>query len=418
MTGIVSQTGSQFLKEDQMTPDQLETIETTKSYDERLLDRSYTQDTFYTKTGLNHSRLNPIIESLGQLAAGAPISVTYYSQTLNYTNKRSNSSDYSFILNNVHKAYSKILNLELRLNEPLTFNYDPDANEAAVEGSGKVYPGFTVNVGDVFLYEVSPGQIGLFLMSNVTPMSVHRGSFQEVTFFLKEWVTNEIIEKFEACTVEVFHYATQKVMGETRALLKRTDYFNLLALVNLRLDLIRLYTELFYDNINNTVFRGDGVYDPYMVEFLNNLMSYEDSKQYPYQQLIGKHIYSTENILTELLEGKQRFNFTSVNKCEVLTHTAGTLSASINGLLRRPYVFLNPEAALNYAGLSDAFWTKVLVNVTDPFELILLNYLNTKSIDVPAILTHSELIGTLTPEQRFYRIPILIYFCNKGIINI
>lgn len=414
--GIVPDTGSKFLTEDQKTPEELTQVDVTTSFDERLLKRTYVADTFNTRTALSISRMDPVVETLGKLASGSPIKVTYFSQILNYTNKRSNPSDYSFHLNNVNKAYSKILDMEIRLNEALSFNFSPDTNESMVEGSGKILPGFTVNAGDVWLYEVTPGNLGVFVVGDVTPLSLHRGAFQEITFFLKEWATAEIVEKFDQCTYDTYYYATQNILGETRCLLKKEDYFNLVSILKLRSDLIEFYEDTFYSPDNNTIFRPDEVYDPYIIQFLNGIVSFSETKYYPYTQLIDKTIWDKESILTELLEDKIRFKNTTIKKFITETYVKGALSAYINGMLRREYVDLDPLGSTNYLLLSDTFYTTD--PLTDPFENILRNYMKTKVVDVSAIIAYTADMSTVPILNIFYQIPVLIFLCNKVIISL
>ena len=411
-------TGAKYIKPDQVTPQQQGKIDTTKTFDEKLLSKKYTQDTFHNRTALNHSRFDPIIHKLENYSEGMPIKVVYFSQITNVANKQSHASDYSYNLSNIHKAYDKIIDLEIRLNGGFDYSYDEEVSEAMVEGSGKIYAGFKPLVGDIFLYEIMPGQFGLFLVANINPLSLHRGSSLDVSFILKEYVNNDVISKLDECVVDIYYYHTQKVMGETTTLLKRQDYFDLLKIVNLRLDLINLFIDLFYDKRTCSLFRTDNIYDPYMVEFFNKLISFNDSPFYPFVQLSYKEDYSKDTILTELLDASSNtFNFKRYEKYDIKVKLFNILSANINGLHNKQFLLLNTEGEFYYI-FSEYFYTDPTSSNLTPFEVFLIDYMKNKVVDIPTMLTFLTNIKNEDPVILFYKLPIIIYLCNNCISNI
>lgn len=409
-------TGAKYVQIDQVQPSQQSNIDTTKTFDEKLLAKKYTQDTFHNRTALNHSRFDPIIKKLESYSEGAPISVTYYSQITNFANKQSHASDYSYNLSNVHKAYDKINNLELRLNGGFEYSYDDEAAEAMVEGSGKIHPGFKPLVGDIFLYEIVPGQLGLFLITNINPLSLHRGSALDVSFLLKEYVDNDTILKLDQCIVDIYYYHTQKIMGETTTLLKRQDYFDLLKVVNVRKDLIELFINLFYDKNSCSLFRPDEIYDPYLVEFFNRLITFNDSSYYPFSQLCIDEVYDKESILTDLTDGTTSFNFDRYYKYNTKVQIFNILSANINGLHNKEYIDLNNEGEFFYI-FSEAYYNNDTSNYS-PFEAFLSSYLTSKVVDVPTMLSFLTGIKDVDRLTLFYQIPIIIHMCNNAISSI
>ena len=395
------------------------TLDTNQTFDEHLLNKKFTQDTFHNRTALNTSRLDPIIKKLQNYSSGSPIMVTWYSQINNKGNKQSHVSDYSAILSNVHKAYDKIMDFPIRLNGEFSISVDEETQETTVEGTGKIVAGFLPAVGNIFLYEIYPGQIGLFLVSNVTPLGLHREAAYETSFILKEYVTNETLLKLQECVIDTYYFTTQKQLGESTALLTRTDYYDLQKILNLRNEMINYFIEIFYDSNYQSVKRDDNVYDPYIVNFFNKIVSFEECPNYPLKQLVSEQEYSRQSILDDFIEGIKLFNPHKITKYVISTKRFTILSAITNSLNGRQSVFLDAEYGELFYMFSELFYNKDINNPDlIPYEKFILTYFNTKIIPIPELLTYIEELPSLPKTDQFYRIPILIYFCNIIISNI
>ena len=401
-------TGSPSLKSEPL-PSSDGLIRSDSGFDETLLKHGYTKDTYNLRTALNRSRLNPIIEKLSNFGAGYPIRVTYYSNNLNYTNKKTNV-DYSEVLNNVHKSYKKILNLELRLTSEMSYSYNDDLSEATIEGSGKIYPGFTPNVGDIFLYEILPGQIGLFVITNVTPLALYSKAFHETSFMIREFVTNERIQQIEQCVIENYFYSTVTTLGEVRVLLNRTDYINLQNLLQTRKVLIELFHYKFFKNTMKTYLRTDDVYDPYVVDFMRKNMSYDDHPDYPPTQLVYNKTlkYSIWDMLSDCHTELERIRINKANKVQV---TFGPMSAKINGLINKQRLVLDPEGE-NFYAFSEAFYNKDVPNM-DTYESALYNFITSKMVDTSAVTSLIE--SNNEDDKLFYFIPAVICMINYAV---
>lgn len=399
------------------------TLKEDETFDSYLLKKKYTTDTFHNRTALNQSRLDPILKKLQTYSVGAPIVVTYFSSVHNYGNKQTNTSDYSFALNNIHKIYDKINNFEIRLNGGMETSTDDETGETVVEGTGKIIGGFLPAVGDIFLYELFPGQIGLFLVSNTPPLGLHREAAYEVSFVLKEYATNEVIEKLEQCVVQTYYYGKQTVMGESVIMLSRTDYLDFQKILSFRREMIKYFLQNFYRSKYQSVERPDKIYDPYMVSFFNKIVSFEDCAQedtsvYPLMQLANEREANMPNILDNFTEGLKIFGKNKMIKYNIYDRCFNILSSVTNSLHNNKYLVLETTGKINYI-FSDLFYNNDINNVDiDPFEKFILTYLRDKTIPIPELLTYIE--GVVNEELlvQFYRIPILIHLCNILIVNL
>lgn len=399
---------------DQIDPSQHSQIDTKKNFDDKLLKRAYVEDTFTNQTALNMNRMSPIIKQLKNFPSGSTIKVTYFSQTHNFTDKQSNRVDYSYLLNNVHKCCAKILNLEIKLDGDMTYEYDQDSGQSTCEGTGKIFSGLTPHAGDIFLYEISTtGQLGLFLVTDNVPLAIHQASHHTTSFVLKQFVDNATIQKLEECVIETYHFTRQEIFGSSYAILKRSDYYDLVKCATTRMEMINLYKELFYDRNTYTIVRRDGIYDGYMVQFMNRLISSSDLNEYPFVQLLHEAIYSKPCIWTIMLENK-KFAFTAANKYDIEVCQYNTLAGFINSLHNQEFIHLNKEGEFYYGGFTQNFYDKVVAQYT-PYEALVANFMSSKVVDLPSLFTLIDEIGTLTDEGMFYQIPVYIFLCNAAL---
>ena len=87
-------------------------------------------------------------------SAGMSITVTFYHSLNNDATARSFFNDLSFQQDNVHVAYLKINNFQMKLKDSLAFSYDGSKVKSQVTGEAVLYPFFVPWTGDVFVYEV------------------------------------------------------------------------------------------------------------------------------------------------------------------------------------------------------------------------------------------------------------------------
>ena len=389
-------------------------MDQNKTFDQQLLDRSYTQDTFRHETALNTNRLDPRIKALSSFIAGRPIAVTYYSQRHNYTAKKSNIADFNVILNNAHRVLVRINNLEIRLGGELDISFDDETNEVSVSGKGFVFPDFSVNIGDIFLYEALPGQLAMFIISNVVPMTWHRQAVNEVSFVMKEFVSNERLSQFDKCTVEIYYFDKKRIWDGASTVLLRDDYITLQNVIKVRDELVKFMLTRYYIKDYRSYFRPDGVYDPYVVAFLRTLISTADTTDYPPIQLWAQYAHRGSDIWSYISRKDKYFLNTMLTGSVQKKCQYSILSSAINSLHNKFYIELcvddNSDSVEPYA-LSRAYYNGDITNMSI-VEQYLHTYNTTNQVTPNFLIDYIKNGLDLDSTVTFYETLVILFLFN------
>jgi len=384
---------------------------------------TYTKNTFNNRTALNTDRMSPVVKALKGYVEGSPITVTYYSFLHNFTDKRSGYTSYTDMLSRAIRCFKKIENVKLRISGSMDFGADHENDETTYEGRGYVMGGMDARVGDIFLYEVSPGHVGLFVVTDAQALAIHTGSLDDISFSLREYPTNETLLKLEDSVKEVYYYGELEGLTKKTVLLERQDYVNRVVLLKYRKHLIDYYHSKYYDPIRVSYLRPDGVYDPYLTTFMLQCISFQDTKYYPPTQLVPIGDFD-RSIWSRMVNGKNPFERirTTYNK---VTYTAGVLTTFVNGLLNRQVVALDQaEYYPNLLGdlqesyvFTPEFYTTILggtplADTSSIIERLIYRYLVEDEIDLPILSKIHEHLDTEMDE--YYFIPVAIHLINKA----
>lgn len=378
------------------------------------MEHAYTKNTFNNRTALNVERTSPVVKALKDFVGGSVIKVTYYSFLHNFTDKRTGYTSYTDLLSRSIRCYKKIENVELKINGSMSFGSNPDQDENTFEGSGKLLGGMEGRMGDIFLYEVSPGHLGLFVINDSQALAIHTGSFDEVSFSLREYPTNETLTKLEDAVKEHYYYGVLDGVTKRTVLLERQDYINKVGLLNYRKTLIDYYHTEHYSRDLLTYVRPDGVFDPYLVEFMLRCIGFHDHRSYPPINLLPIHDFE-HSIWQRLLFGKSLFR--ALKTTYQIDHVRGhSLTAFVTGLMNRSYLELKDEAPTTYV-FSEEFYAGLDIgSTTEPLsslDQLVFDYITKQDVDLSLLANVHTLIQD--KMQEFYHIPIAIYLINVSV---
>jgi len=88
--------------------------------------------------------------------------------------------------------YRLIVNLELKVIEPLRDAFDQTTGRMSTTGSAHVYPVLIPAKGEVFTADIGDGRAGVFEITSVERLSRFRRAVHRIEYRLKEYVTNEV----------------------------------------------------------------------------------------------------------------------------------------------------------------------------------------------------------------------------------
>ena len=226
------------------------------------------------------------------LIAGFPegrvIEVTYYSQNAPITDTQSSIVDLSsWTKDDVHISWTEIRNFELRLPDAMNFEYDQDSNNCKMDGIAITFPGFLPKPGDLFLYMLRNATIGIFYISSISRLAIGQETYHRITFTLQDFLTDTMRDRFRRQSGDPWYFDKTKYLVGNYAMLSSTGYINQKELKQLRKEIIRNYTDRFYKSEFSSFIRPDKVYDPYVVEFWNKKISFDECHLRPTQLLIA-----------------------------------------------------------------------------------------------------------------------------------
>lgn len=143
------------------------------------------------------------IDSLVVHIEGMPIKVDYYSQVLG---KDDELQDYNDTYSGPDQQYQLIKNVEMKLQAPLSSSFDDNENRVTITGNALTYPGLKPNMGDVLILDVGDGRAGMFTVSEVGQKSIYKNTIYEISFMLKDILTNTLEKKLNDNVVSTNYF--------------------------------------------------------------------------------------------------------------------------------------------------------------------------------------------------------------------
>lgn len=381
--------------------------------DKKLVDKEYIKDSYTNATAVNLDRYASIKAALSAYIEGSTIKVTYFHHVNNESLARAMASDVSMMLDDAQISFLKINNFEMKLKDQIDFNYNQDTNTSTATGQAIVYPGFIPYIGDLFLYEIS-GTVGIFKINN-TPsrLSIQYGSCHEISFSLVAYATTEIMTKLKRCVADEAWFDKQRFLNEEGALLSFNEVELIKNLNILEKQLLIQYIDTFFDNREYMTFiREDKKFDPYVIEFIGSILDLYSLPVLP-QQLISNPPNYRKSIWYKLLEPTILSESLIMSKCKYEKYTVTLRTVLINALTNRDYLFLtNDEDGIVYPFAIPATYTvgdKTIPN-------IIRSYLSNGNINVNDFIETARSFGTMTIDEQFYYIPIMLFFVKQLLI--
>jgi len=373
-------------------------------------------NTQYNNNVLHYDTDIDMINSLKGYIEGTPIKVDFFHQISGRGTDNSNLSTVSFLSDSINLSYLRIVGMEIRLKEALTFNYNTETNTSEVTTTAITYPGFIPTVGDVFVYSIDNGTTGLFKV-NDTPQRLSIANLTSHTFsctlikILNTTDLNNILDRVR----ETAYFNKKRFLSEHSALLTHQEIVDLDIINKTIFQLTDHYGAMFYNKIDSTIWRPDDIYDPYMVLFLHKTIGRYINNRF-IMQLNNNDVEQSSawrfSLFHKLLF---RDNLNDlVNTCIVDSVEYSGYSSNINSLLNRDMVTLitaddtehDTEDHIDYIN------TNILSINTDgytSFDKIISLLLNYGIVAYDLVREMSDTIRGEEKLEQFYKTPILIY---------
>lgn len=389
------------------------------------------KQSFVNKNSILSTRYKDMFDSLMQYSDGTPFVTEFYNGIDAQVDIVSGDTTLLTTKHNVHKQAHLIHNFEMRLEGGLQYDYDEESTITSVQGTALLYPGFPVNIGDVFLYTLLDGSIGIFIINNAPPLSIERYSYRRVDFNLIKIAEQDDLDNLNASITDEFYFDKQKYFTNDFSVLHAEDYLLLKDISKYETLMIKRYFDMFFVRPYNTILLGDdNPYDPLLIEYMNKIVSIKDVQTKPYQWFGSISEYYENTIWAIFTDGIGNDPKMLKKKQILLERQSPPWVAIEAGLLGRNYilplyegqpkphtdVIIETYTDDTYI-FSNHFYNDTLGELApddeeyDPFEVLVSETIKNRKVPDPVtfVTEYLEQVDTLTKEQAYYRIPIYIY---------
>jgi hypothetical protein len=411
------------------------------SVEDTLKKKDYVKDTYNNSNALTIDRDQDIIDAIKGYGEGTPIIVTWFHNMESKAVKQSTISTVSFLSDSVNQSFLRINHFEMRIKAGFDFSYDNEQTRSELTGTGLIFPGFIPKQGDLFLYELEPGKLGLFKITNApTRLSIKTDTSHEVTYKLHDIVgSSELNLIFERVREEAY-FSKQRFLQEAGALLTKSDVVCLKYIEEKHKELAHYYVTEFFDTLEYQSFkRPDDIYDPYIIEFIRATAGYDTLGVHVLQLLTDLQL-ERKSFFAKLLDPKKISWKIYIPNSDIYVHEIDAVSTRVNALINRPYiastdqgVYVEPpdpgsatqEELDAYALLVEAGMDEVNgvvepyisgnIGSTDQssftdFDTLIAFYMDLQVVDVDSLVLLVDNFYDMTPMEKFYRVPILMFF--------
>lgn len=166
-----------------------------------------------------------------------------------------------------YQQYHKIIKLQTKLQDSLSFSNDEETNILSVTGSLILFPHLIPNRGDVFIADVGDGRAGQFTVTNVSPLSYFKEACYSVTINLARWVDESLITKLDERVVKTSYFVSDYLIYGKNPIIAEERLIAQSTITEFRKELFALYNSQFFSNeFHSYLVPGQvgSVYDPYV----------------------------------------------------------------------------------------------------------------------------------------------------------
>ena len=246
--------------------------------------------------------------SLDAFLEGSPWEVTYFAQRLgvNDTIKKLDPN-----LPPSVQSYNCYEKLELLVSNTLSPSYNSDTHEFTVAGVAIVPSFFVPNVEDTFYAIANMGRLGLFYVKRVERITNERESPYTIEYEIRVEVTEnspEYQDLKRKITHPVFVYSKQRLIENRNPILVKETYDDVVNLKHQYLELANLYFDTFltpYESLFIIPGQKCRIYDPYLSNYMLNLVSPRDVRAYPKMNMLSINndsVYDQETVWTAMFK--------------------------------------------------------------------------------------------------------------------
>jgi hypothetical protein len=382
-------------------------------------DKEYTQqieikNTFTNRTAIDPKRFTDIHKLTLAFPSAFTIKVTYFNR-YNKHNTATYASHSPQGVHPIHNEYTQIDQFELKVINGFEFSYDQENNKSDFTGEAVIYPGFIPKIDDFFIMDLKDGHLGLCRISNVVRLSMRQASYHKVDAYLFAYMNDDLWTDIQKSVTNKVIFNREAYFNDTISLLQYDSYTALQKSYELKQDIIDTYFKEYYNPELESITTSTDLYDPYIIQFLHNHVSIQESKKRPFQHV--NPLLNYERSFWSVLENKRYKNIIDCfNKYNIVMHDPSSYHVNMNALYKKYYIELSTTGKYDYI-FHEGFYKDILSsNSQYDIEHILLDFLINQNLNINQCLNLFSDFKNINNQLKFYFLPIYIYLLNE-IIN-
>lgn len=393
----------------------------TPDADHRLARVPFIQNTEVQKSSFSPKEYPIHNKAIQGFVEGHRVIVSYYHKRHNGSDYRNAVVDTSAVRGTIHDQYHLIQNFEITLEDGFSMDYNTDKTESTIQGRAILYPGINPTRGDVFIYNMGDGNMGLFTVTDIRPLTWRNTRPHSIDFSLHSFVDDEVFARLTESTVQTTYFDKQTFLGDDSTLLLQDDYVNLITLRDKKTVVSQLFFRHFYNSSMATIMSPDGIYDPYLLQFILKKIPFKTSQLRPRQLLSTEAEHTDRTLWGRLLDPLSATIQDLWSHLYVRIYLINHRDTLITTLANRPYYFVRAtdHHDTNCVGryvLSEAFYTEDTEAMTDLEYMVYISIIEKRVPDISVLL---DMLKNLTadPHDRFYQLPLYLHLIDVAITS-
>ena len=369
---------------------------------------------------------------------GSSWETTYYRQLLTSDME---PTSFQNLQNIPYQQYEKINNYIFKVTSPLASSQNQETHMFTVTGSAVIAIAIIPNVGDVFYADIGDGRYGLFSIERTVRKTILKDSVYEVDYTLIDYRNDENSSLIEERIVRELFFSKDHIGSGRGPLVTSKELHDYRSISNRIDEMFNYHIDMFFDEEDSTLLVPDEkrLYDPYFSIFWDKILPRDiyDLNRIPLTIHAGDEYLDYKTIWDSILE---RNHFSKRIRKGVKIETAssrleylifdGIALTSIDDVITvdEDFVYPSPnivtinENSIDIADrlsefhsisktgfyvLSENYYFRNYEKLSK-LELLVLNYLNSKPLNLDHYLLLLDKIKNYDLLEQFYFIPILI----------
>lgn len=214
------------------------------------------------------------LSSLITYVEGSQWTVTYYSQVLGKSN---DLKDLDQQITPIQQQYTKINELELKVDNPLSQTQDTESTKFTVVGSALMYPVIVPNNCDLIVASAGSGRMGVYKVTNVERKSINRESVYFIEYELFFFVDKEVdrYSDLENKVIRSFFFSKDRLVQGLSSTITNEEHYVTKELEAKYVKLIKEYFRRFYSKTDSTLVipgQNSRIYDHFLTKYILSIV--------------------------------------------------------------------------------------------------------------------------------------------------